>query len=93
MGRSLFPPAPDMRRALTQELSDGALWYAIEQGVPFTGMPAWPNGIEEGARESWELVLFIRHLPEVTTTRSRKWRRSIRRARPRTSRSTVFRSF
>jgi len=66
IGRGLFPPAPDMRAEATQRLSDGALFYAIEQGIPFTGMPAWATGTEEGRRESWELVLFIRHLLQIT---------------------------
>jgi mono/diheme cytochrome c family protein len=66
VGRGLFPPAPDMRTAATQRLSDGALFYAIEEGIPFTGMPAWSTGTGEGQRESWELVLFIRHLPRIT---------------------------
>jgi mono/diheme cytochrome c family protein len=65
VGRGLFPPAPDMRAEATQRLSDGALFYATEEGIPFTGMPAWSTGTEEGRRESWELVLFIRHLPQI----------------------------
>lgn len=66
IGRGLFPPVPDMRLAATQDLSDGALFYAIEEGVPFTGMPAWSNGTDAGARASWELVHFIRRLPDLT---------------------------
>jgi len=66
VGRNLSPPAPDMRASATQELGDGALFYAIEQGIPFTGMPAWSNGTRAGEQSSWELVLFIRHLPRLT---------------------------
>ena len=66
IGRSLHPPAPDMRAARTQSLSDGELFYAIEEGIPFTGMPAWKTGTEPGAQSSWELVRFIRHLPKLT---------------------------
>ena len=65
VGRGLFPPAPDMQAPATQRLGDGALFYAIEQGVPLTGMPAWSTGTEDGERASWELVLFIRHLPDI----------------------------
>lgn len=65
-GRSLFPPAPDMRLAATQDLSDGALFYIIEHGVRFTGMPAWGTGTTEGEESSWHLVNFIRHLPRLT---------------------------
>jgi mono/diheme cytochrome c family protein len=72
IGRGLFPPAPDMRAAGTQELSDGALFYAIEEGIPFTGMPGWSTGTEDGRRDSWELVLFIRHLPQLTPAEIRE---------------------
>jgi mono/diheme cytochrome c family protein len=66
LGRAMFPPAPDMRGLATQELSDGALFYMIEHGVRFTGMPAWGTGTLEGEEASWHLVNFIRHLPAIT---------------------------
>ena len=66
VGRSTFPRAPDLRGRRTQDLTDGELFYAIEQGIPWTAMPAWGNGTDEGARESWQLVAFIRHLPKLT---------------------------
>jgi mono/diheme cytochrome c family protein len=66
IGRRVFPPAPDLRRATTQSLSDGELFYAIEQGIPWTAMPAWKTGTPEGEQDSWKLVRFIRHLPQIT---------------------------
>src|SRR5262245_36888837 len=66
IGRRVFPPTPDLRDATTQNLTDGELFYAIEQGIPWTAMPAWGNGTAEGERESWALVRFIRHLPSLT---------------------------
>lgn len=66
VGRSLYPPAPDMRGPRTQRMTDGELFYVIERGLPFTGMPAWGNGTPDGERSSWELVDFIRHLPAVS---------------------------
>lgn len=66
MGRGLYPRAPDMRLAATQNLSDGELFYIIENGVRLTGMPAWSNGTKEGETSSWHLVHFIRHLPKLT---------------------------
>ena len=65
IGRNLYPKSPDMRLAATQNLSDGALYYIIHNGIRLTGMPAW--GEEHGKDEdSWKLVLFIRHLPKLT---------------------------
>jgi mono/diheme cytochrome c family protein len=66
MGRGLFPRTPDMRESATQALSDGELFYIIEQGVRFTGMPGWGTGTIEGEESSWHLVNFLRHLPSLT---------------------------
>ena len=66
IGRGLYPRAPDMRLARTQQLSDGQLFYIIENGVRLTGMPAWGTGEASGESASWMLVHFIRHLPELS---------------------------
>ena len=67
MGQGLFPKAPDMA-TVSQELTDGELFYFIEQGVRFTGMPAWGTGTPAGEEASWHLVHFIRHLPRITNS-------------------------
>jgi mono/diheme cytochrome c family protein len=66
MGQHLYPPAPDMRQAATQTLTDGELFYIVQNGVRFTGMPAWGSGSSQDEKDSWKLVLFIRHLPKIT---------------------------
>ena len=66
IGRNVYPPVPDLRAQRSQSLTDGELFYAIEQGIPWTAMPAWGNGTPEGVQSSWELVRFIRHLPSLT---------------------------
>jgi mono/diheme cytochrome c family protein len=66
LGRGLYPRAPDMRAAATQDLSDGELFHVIEHGIRFTGMPAWSTGTAAGEAATWRLVLFIRHLPRLT---------------------------
>ncbi len=62
-GGNMYPRASDLRSADTQKLSDGELFYIINNGVRFTGMPAF--GGEDSAEEIWELVLFIRRLPQM----------------------------
>ena len=67
IGGGLYPKPPDLRLRETQELSDGELFWIIENGVRFTGMPAFSNGGEHGGtQDSWKLVHFIRHLPHLT---------------------------
>src|SRR5688572_17066542 len=66
IGLSLYPRAPDMRAASTQQLSDGELFSIIENGIRLTGMPAWGTGTAEGKRASWALVHFVRRLPKLS---------------------------
>jgi mono/diheme cytochrome c family protein len=66
MGKNLYPRAPNMRLPATQNLSDGELYYIIRNGVPLTGMPAWGEPHLDQDDESWQLVLFIRHMPQIT---------------------------
>jgi mono/diheme cytochrome c family protein len=66
MGQGLYPRAPDLRLPATQRLSDGTLFYIIENGVRLTGMPAWGTGTADGEAASWRLVRFIRHLPSLS---------------------------
>ena len=67
IGQNLYPKAPDMASAGTQSLSDGELFYTIKHGIRLTGMPAWGEDTPEDDLESWKLVHFIRHLPDMTT--------------------------
>jgi mono/diheme cytochrome c family protein len=66
MGKGLSPRVPDMRLPATQSLSDGELFWIIDNGVRFTGMPAWGNGTPASDDATWKLVHFIRHLPKLT---------------------------
>ena len=84
MGRNLYPRAPDMRLPATQHLSDGELYDIIHNGVRWTGMPAWGEPGDDP--DSWKLVLFIRHLPQLTPDELQTWNASIPRARRSTKR-------
>jgi mono/diheme cytochrome c family protein len=66
MGKRMYPPAPDMRQAETQQMTDGELFFIIQNGIRMTGMPAWSGGSHHDEQDSWKLVRFIRHLPEIT---------------------------
>jgi mono/diheme cytochrome c family protein len=83
LGNGLYPKPPDLRKPETQKLSDGEIFWIIENGVRFTGMPAFggthgsadtrdSGSAQESAEshgpqeDSWKLVRFIRHLPQLT---------------------------
>lgn len=66
MGSALYPPAPDMRDERTQSLTDGEIFFIIENGIRFTGMPGWGHAESGNADDSWQLVHLIRRLPGFT---------------------------
>ena len=67
VGDGLYPKPPDLRLQQTQNLTDGELFWIIENGVRFTGMPAFSDsGGHGGDESSWKLVHFLRHLPHLT---------------------------
>ena len=66
MGKHMYPQAPDMRQAETQQMTDGELFFIIQNGIRMTGMPAWGSGSQHDEQDSWKPVRFIRHLPRLT---------------------------
>ncbi len=62
IGRNLYPKPPDLRQSPTQHLSDGSIYSIIANGVRLTGMPASDHDPDD----NWRLVLFVRHLPNLT---------------------------
>jgi mono/diheme cytochrome c family protein len=72
MGKHMYPPAPDMRKAETQDLTDGELFYIIQNGIRLSGMPSWGSGKSGDEEDSWKLVRLIRHLPKLTAEEERE---------------------
>lgn len=65
--KGLYPKPPDMRLAETQNKTGGELYYVIENGVRLSGMPAFGEEHTAGGdADTWKLVIFIRHLPNLT---------------------------
>jgi mono/diheme cytochrome c family protein len=73
-GKTMYPRPPDMRQKDTQEMSDGELYYTIKNGIRMSGMPAFGDPGDDDA-DSWKLVAFIRHLPELTPVEETKMKR------------------
>jgi mono/diheme cytochrome c family protein len=65
IGRGLYPHPPILREAATQALTDGEMFSIIQNGIRFTGMPAFAD-TGHAEEDSWKCVLFIRHLPQQT---------------------------
>ncbi|MAC58155.1 MAG: cytochrome C [Novosphingobium sp.] len=57
------PPAPDLARTV-QHYDDAELFWIVQHGVKYTGMPAWPS--LDRPDEVRRMVGFLRRLPEMT---------------------------
>jgi mono/diheme cytochrome c family protein len=66
IGKNVNPKAPDLRLPDIQSMSDGEIFWVIHNGIRFTAMPAWGESDPAEDRDSWKLVHFIRHLPQLT---------------------------
>jgi len=66
IGKNVYPKVPDLRLADTQSMSDGEIFWVIHHGIRFTAMPAWGADDLDKDLDSWKLVHFIRHLPQLT---------------------------
>jgi mono/diheme cytochrome c family protein len=60
IGEHMYPKVPDLASPGIRGMTDGDLFYVIQNGVRWTGMPAWRT--EHDQADSWRLVAFIRHV-------------------------------
>lgn len=60
IGQSMYPRAADLTSEQVQSFSDQELFWIIQNGIRFTGMPAF--GKAETADHIWNLVSYIRTL-------------------------------
>lgn len=60
----MYPPVPDLADPAIQQMEDGALFAVIQNGVRWTGMPAFRG--EHTPEEISDLVSFVRRVPRLT---------------------------
>jgi predicted CXXCH cytochrome family protein len=60
-GTGMYPPPAPLGEDALARRTDGDLFYLIRNGIRNTAMPGW----QLPDRETWQLVLYVRRLPEV----------------------------
>jgi mono/diheme cytochrome c family protein len=61
LGQWMYPRASDLTSKQVQSYSDQELFWIIQNGIRFTGMPAF--GKVETPDHVWDLVNYVRTLP------------------------------
>src|SRR5258708_8406433 len=59
-GRAMYPPAMDLTSPHVRTWSDAELFWIVQNGVRFTGMPAWHSMLDQDS--TWQVVLAMREL-------------------------------
>ncbi len=67
MSRGLYPRAPVLSRG--SALGAEVTFWVIKHGIKMTGMPAW--GVTHSDEMIWDLVAFLKVLPELTPEKYR----------------------
>lgn len=62
-GRWMYPRAADLTSKQVQSYSDQELFWILQNGIRFTGMPAF--GKVESSDHIWDIVDYVRTLPGV----------------------------
>src|SRR5215471_14974562 len=62
ISQGLYPRAPELRHKT--DLTPAEQFWVVKHGIKMTGMPAW--GITHDDDLLWDMVAFIRKLPELT---------------------------
>jgi mono/diheme cytochrome c family protein len=63
LGADFYPPVARLERG-APHWSDSELYFVIENGIRYTGMPGF--GVHHDAETIWQIILWIRHLPGLT---------------------------
>ena len=64
LAKGLTPSPPPLDGSMTQSSSDAELFWIVKNGVRFTAKPGF--GPTHSDAEVWKLILFVRHLPELS---------------------------
>ncbi len=68
LGRSLYPPAPDLGSSVVQQYSDEELFWVIKNGIRLTGMPGFGNMHPD--EHILHLAHVVRNLQEENESRN-----------------------
>lgn len=66
IGQNLFPKAANLLEKDTVEKTDGQLYWILEKGLAFVGMPAYNTILSQD--EMWKATLYVRQLQKGTPT-------------------------
>jgi thiosulfate dehydrogenase len=72
VARGEYPPPPQMASDGVEDDPEGWTWWKIENGIRWTGMPAWKGTLTD--QQIWTLALFLKHMNKLPPDAEKAWR-------------------
>ena len=71
-GHPFYPPAPQFIKE-APDMPENQNFYIIQNGVRWTGMPAWENTLT--GEQIWKLVTFLSHMNKLPPAVETEWQK------------------
>ena len=66
-----YPPPPQLATDGVEDDPEGWTFWKIQNGIRWTGMPAWRHSLS--AQQIWTLALFLKHMDQLPPAVERVW--------------------
>ncbi|HEV2098902.1 MAG TPA: cytochrome c [Stellaceae bacterium] len=66
-----YPPPPQLATDGVEDDPEGWTYWKIQNGIRWTGMPAWHDTLS--TEQMWALVLFLKHMDKLPPAAAASW--------------------
>lgn len=73
LSRAYSPPAPSFVEENVSQYPEENLYWIVDHGIRFTGMPAFNRILNE--EELWQVVTFLKHLDKLPPSVDKTWKK------------------
>ena len=71
IARGAYPPPPQLATDGVEDDPEGWTFWKIQNGIRWTGMPAWRHTLS--TEQMWTLALFLKHMDKLPPAAATVW--------------------
>jgi thiosulfate dehydrogenase len=73
IAHGLYQPAPQLADRGVEEDPDGEIYWKVQHGIRFTGMPSFGKTLTD--TQLWQLVMFLKQMDKLPPTVAAAWKK------------------
>jgi mono/diheme cytochrome c family protein len=66
-----YPKPPQLATHGAEDDPEGAIYWRIDHGIRWTGMPSWGSTLSQ--QQMWTLTLFLKHMDKLSPAAQEAW--------------------